>query len=228
MSQSVPPPSARPANAWLFFTRAEARFIDAALARLIPADELGPGAKEANVACFIDRQLASGWGAGARTYRMGPWQEGTPQQGNQSRLTPQEVYRHGIRETNLHCQRVHGRGFDALPAETQDAVLRELQEGRIELESLGAKKFFNLLWKNTEEGFFADPLHGGNHDKIGWKLVGFPGVAAGNYADLIGRHDEPYRVAEPVSILDIEQGRVPVDAQGSPKHIRIQSNGGGR
>lgn len=219
-------PTPRPANAWLFFTRAEARFIDAALARLIPADELGPGAKEANVVCFIDRQLASGWGAGARTYRMGPWLEGTPRQGNQSRLTPQEVYRNGIRETNLHCQRVHGRNFDALPADIQDAVLRDLQEGSIELESMGSKKFFNLLWKNTEEGFFADPLHGGNHDKIGWKLVGFPGVAAGNYAELIGRHDEPYRVAEPVSILDIEQGRVDVDAQGSPKHIRIRVEGG--
>jgi len=63
-------PSHRPANAWLFFTNAESRFTDGAASLLIPADELGPGAKEANVVCFIDRQLASGWGAGARTYRM--------------------------------------------------------------------------------------------------------------------------------------------------------------
>ncbi len=221
----MPDSSAAPANAWLFLTRAEARFIDAALARLIPADELGPGAKEANVTCFIDRQLASGWGSASRLYRMGPWQDGSPQQGNQSRLTPQEIYRAGIRETNLHCARVHGRNFDALPVDIQDGILKELQDGKIELESLGSKRFFNMLWKNTEEGFFADPLYGGNHDKIGWKLVGFPGVAAANYVDLIGRHDEPYRVTEPVSILDIEQGRVQVDAQGSPKHIRIKPAG---
>jgi gluconate 2-dehydrogenase gamma chain len=223
-------PTESQANAWIFLTRAEARFIDAAVARLIPSDELGPGAKEANVTCFIDRQLASGWGSASRTYRMGPWQDGTAQQGNQSRLTPQEVYRHGIRETNLHCMKVHGRHFDALPVETQDGILTALQEGSIELESMGSRKFFNLLWRNTEEGFFADPLYGGNRDKIGWKLVGFPGVAAANYADLIGRHDEPYRVAEPVSIQDIEEGRVQVDAQGSPRHVRVHLKpaGGGK
>jgi gluconate 2-dehydrogenase gamma chain len=217
----MPLPNEIPANAWIFLTRAEARFIDAAVSRLIPADQLGPGAREANVTCFIDRQLASGWGSASRMYRLGPWQDGTPQQGNQSRLTPQEVYRHGIRETNLHCMSAHDRNFDVLPTETQDAILSALQEGSIELPSLGSKKFFNLLWRNTEEGFFADPLYGGNRDKIGWKLVGFPGVAAANYADLIGQHGEPYRVVEPVSILDIEEGRVPVDAQGSPRHVKV-------
>ena len=71
---------------------------------------------------------------------MGPWQDGSPQQGNQSRLTPQEIYRAGIRETNLHCARVHGRNFDALPVDIQDGILKELQDGKIELESLGSKQ----------------------------------------------------------------------------------------
>ena len=39
----------------------------------------------------------------AKQYRQGPWAEGTPQQGYQSPLTPQEIYRVAIRETNLHC-----------------------------------------------------------------------------------------------------------------------------
>ncbi|MEK7878203.1 MAG: gluconate 2-dehydrogenase subunit 3 family protein, partial [Pseudomonadota bacterium] len=76
-------------NAYGYLTQPEVRFLDAAVARLIPADELGPGAKEAGVACFIDRQLTSSWGTHGRNYRMGPWLEGTPQQGFQSRLTPQ-------------------------------------------------------------------------------------------------------------------------------------------
>src|SRR5438105_1566087 len=82
-----------------------------AVARLIPADELGPGAKEAGVALFIDHQLAGAWGTMARNYRQGPWPEGTPQQGYQSPLTPQEVYRAAIREVNQQCTKQYGKAF---------------------------------------------------------------------------------------------------------------------
>ena len=92
----------------MFFSAAEVAFVDAAVARLIPADELGPGAKEAGVTYFIDQQLFGGWGAMAKMYRQGPHPEGTPQQGYQSPLTPQEIYRAAIR--------VRGRR-ERLPAE---------------------------------------------------------------------------------------------------------------
>ncbi|MBI2226683.1 MAG: gluconate 2-dehydrogenase subunit 3 family protein, partial [Betaproteobacteria bacterium] len=95
-----------------------------------------------------------------------------------------------------------------------------LEDGKIELESLSSKLFFGLLLRNTEEGFFADPMYGGNRDKIGWKLIGFPGVAAGNYSEHLDKHNVPYR-AEPVSILDIQQNKVRVDAQGYPKHVML-------
>ena len=77
-----------------------------------------------------------------------------------------------------------------------------------------------MLWRNTEEGFFADPVYGGNRDKVGWKLIGFPGVASGAYAEYVAKHGVLYR-AEPVSILDIQQGRVKIDAQGYPKHVML-------
>ncbi len=207
-------------HAYGYLTQPEVRFLDAAVARLIPADELGPGAKEADVTYFIDRQLISSWGTHGRNYRTGPWREGTPQQGFQSRLTPQEIYRAGIRETNLHCSRQHGKAFEFLAPALQDEVLHGLEDGSIELESLSSKLFFDLLWKNTEEGFFADPLYGGNRDKVGWKLLGFPGVASGAYAEYLEKHNVPYR-AEPVSILDIQQQRVKVDAQGYPIHVML-------
>ena len=57
--------SAQP-HAFGYLTQPEVRFLDAAVARLIPADDLGPGAKEADVTCFIDRQLLSGWGTHGR------------------------------------------------------------------------------------------------------------------------------------------------------------------
>src|SRR5262245_25871007 len=82
-----------PAETYAYLSPAEVQFLEAALARLIPADELGPGAKEAGVAVFIDRQLEGDFGTMAREYRLGPWAEGTPQQGYQSPLTPREIYR---------------------------------------------------------------------------------------------------------------------------------------
>ncbi len=211
-------------HAYFLLTQPEVRFLDAAVARLIPADALGPGAKEAGVTCFIDRQLVSTWGTHGRNYRMGPWQEGKPQQGFQSRLNPQEIYRAAIREIDIHCRKAYGRLFHALKAHEQDEVLRALEQGKIALESLPSKLFFDLLLRNTEEGFFSDPMYGGNRDKIGWKLIGFPGVAAANYAEHLAQQNVPYQV-EPVSILDVVQGRVKVDAQGYPKHVKSNKAG---
>jgi gluconate 2-dehydrogenase gamma chain len=217
----MPEPQPLPGTAYFFLTRPEVRFLDAAVEHLIPTDELGPGARDAGVSCFIDRQLASAWGTYSRNYRMGPWGDGTSQQGNQSRLTPQEIYRAGIRETNIHCVRVHDKAFDFISVEQQEAILRALEMGEIELESLTSKRFFNLMLKNTMEGFFADPMYGGNRNKVGWRLVGFPGVAASTYPQMLEKFNVPYRV-EPVSILDIEQGLVSLDDQGSPKHVPVK------
>ena len=208
-----------PPHVFAYLTQPEVRFLDAAMDRLIPADELGPGAKAAGVTCYIDRALTSVWGTHGRNYRSGPWHDGTPQQGYQSRLTPQELYRAAIREIDTHCTEQYGKAFAFLAPEQQDAVLKALEQNTIELDSVRARSFFELLWRNTEEGFFCDPVHGGNHDKIGWKLIGFPGVASSEYPELMLKGDR-YEV-EPVSILDIEQRRVNVDAQGYPKHIRL-------
>ncbi|HET7596787.1 MAG TPA: gluconate 2-dehydrogenase subunit 3 family protein [Burkholderiales bacterium] len=213
-------------HAYGYLTAQEGRFVDAAVARLIPADDLGPGAREAGVTVFIDRQLAGFWGTHGRNYRTGPWREGTPQQGFQSRLTPQEIYRAGIRETNLHCVKRHGKAFEFLAPEQQDEVLRMLEDNEVLLESLPSRLFFNLLLRNTMEGFFADPMYGGNRDKIGWKLIGFPGLPASNYGELLQNHDLDYR-PEPVSILDVVEGRAKLDAQGYPRHVMVDAPRGG-
>ena len=210
-------------HSWGYLTGPEVRFLDAAVARLIPADDLGPGAKEAGVTVFIDRQLCSTYGVFARAYRMGPWREGTPQQGWQCPLTPQEVYREAIREIDAHCNKLHQRPFSLLTPEQQDAILKELQGGKIELPSVSSKLFFELLLKNTKEGFFGDPIHGGNRDKVGWRLVGFPGVASGEYKKYMAKEYDnvPYEV-EPVSLLDIQEQRAELNSQGFPKHIFLK------
>ena len=55
-------------QAYVYLAPPEAEFVEAAVARLILADELGPGAKEAGVVLFIDHQLVGAWGAMACNY----------------------------------------------------------------------------------------------------------------------------------------------------------------
>jgi gluconate 2-dehydrogenase gamma chain len=155
----------------------------------------------------------------AKMYRQGPHPEGTPQQGYQSPLTPQEVYRAAIRDVNGYCAKQHGKSFAALSTAQQDEVLRGLDAGKIELDTVRAQFFFNMLLANTIEGFFADPVYGGNRDKVGWKLVGFPGVAA-VYTAHIDKHNVPY-VAQPVSIQDIVDNVAQVDEHGHAKHVML-------
>ena len=203
----------------LFLTRAEADFIDAASSCFIPSDDLGPGATEAGVTFFIDRQLHGAWGAMARGYRLGPWPEGTPQQGYQSPLTPREVYRTAIREIDAWCETQYRKRFADLPKSQQDALLKLLDAGELTLESVSGTLFMNLLWTNTQEGFFADPVYGGNRNKVGWRLVGFPGVAAA-YTEHVERHGQPYSV-EPVGIDDMLGRAVELDEHGHPIHRKL-------
>ena len=149
--------------------------------------------------------------------------DGTPEQGFQSRLTPQEIYRIGIQEINAICRARYERPFDQLQPEKQDEMLKALEKGQVDLPSLSSKLFFDLLWRNTEEGFFADPLYGGNRGKVGWKLLGFPGMPSGVYKDHI---DNPAPLHfEPVSMLDVQQGKAQLDGNGFAKHITIKPAG---
>jgi gluconate 2-dehydrogenase gamma chain len=206
--------------AYRYLIKPEVRFLEAAVEILIPTDELGPGARDAGVVPFIDGQLASGWGQHGRQYRSGPWMEGTPQQGWQSPLTPQELYRIAIRETNIACTARHGKVFNFLPVPVQTEILQALESGALELPSVSSALFFGLLHRNTMEGFFADPMYGGNRDKVGWRLIGFPGVAASDYNDHLLQHNEAYAV-EPVSILDLVQDEARADSQGYARHIPL-------
>ena len=192
------------AHAWLFFDGNEARAAEAAVARLIPADDAGPGAKEAGVAVFIDRQLAGAWGSGDHLYRHSPFVAGTPQQGYQLAFTPAEMFRLGLAKLDEASRRMYGVAFADVTAERQDALLADAEHGKLDLGVLPSAAFFGALLDATMEGFFSDPIYGGNRDKIGWKLVGFPGVHA-SYANDIERHGAAW-TRPPASIADAANG----------------------
>lgn len=191
-------------EAYTFLTEPESAFVEAAVERLIPADELGPGGRETGVAFYIDQQLSGQFGYAAKMYQQGPWvADASPDFGYQLPLTPQHVYRLGIAATNAYCEKTYGKTFDKLDAAHQDDVLTALDGAKLTFEGVPAKTFFEMLYGNTVEGFFADPLYGGNRNKAGWKLVGFPGAAAAYYP-FIEKHNVPYKVA-PQSIADLQQ-----------------------
>jgi len=194
VAAAAPPSYAAPAERYL--TADETAFVEAAIARIIPTDELGPGAKDAGVATFIDRQLAGPYGRAETWYMQGPWRKGTEEQGWQLKLTPAQLYRAAIRDIDEHVRgRETCKSFAQLDEKAQDALLHALEKGEVELPHAPAKDFFELLVQNTVEGFLADPMYGGNRDFAGWKLVGFPGPRYNYVAEIeqFGkRYDMPY------------------------------------
>lgn len=183
---------------WQFFTEDEAATVEAIVERLIPADDLSISGKDAGCALFIDRQLAGAYGGFERLYMHGPFQDGTPQQGDQSALTPRQRYRIGLGALNDYCRNEHGDVFAALSGDQRDQILTQLEEEEIQLDDIDTLMFFEIVLQNTMEGFFADPLYGGNRDMVSWKMIGFPG-ARYDYRDYVERHNEDLGF-KPVSI----------------------------
>ena len=183
----------------LFFDEHEWRTIDAAVARIIPADH-EPGAREAGVTDFIERFLsgidfvhAKADGSGFKPLHgkaVEAWQE---------RIREARVlYRDGVRTLDDLSREAYGVAFVALSTDQQDSVLRRLERGTLaeadeqvdEKANLGGAPpsnqpvttdglgFFDTLVLHVRQGFYADPVYGGNRDRIGWKVIGYPGAAS--------------------------------------------------
>jgi gluconate 2-dehydrogenase gamma chain len=166
-----------------FFTAVEARVVQAAAERIFPSDASGPGATEAGVVIYIDRQLAGPYGGDKYRFTQAPFVESVPEHGYQGKQTPREIYREGIRQL---------ANFAELPANQQDQRLHAIE----------TSMFFRLLRQHTMEGMFSDPMHGGNAGLIGWQLIGYPGPLM-SYRDEIDKtHGQPW-VRKPVSLAQV-------------------------
>lgn len=163
-----------------FFDEDEALIVKAAASRIFPSGDSGPGASEANVVIYIDRQLAGPYGQDCRRYTHGPFADGPSDLGYQGKATPREIYRESLRPL---------KGFERLAPAEQDARLKEIE----------STEFFSLLRQHTIEGMFCDPMHGGNKDMVGWQLLGFPGPYMSYYADVDKHFGEAFR-PKPISL----------------------------
>jgi gluconate 2-dehydrogenase gamma chain len=137
-----------------FFTAEEAAEVEAIAARIIPTDDT-PGAREAGVVYFIDRGLVTFGADDQKTYR-----EGLPDL-----------------QARVNDMFPNASKFSGLAAEQQDEVLHSFDDKtdaprRAFRERPGAQNFFETLRQHTIAGFLIDPDYGGNHDGVGWKVIG--------------------------------------------------------
>jgi gluconate 2-dehydrogenase gamma chain len=197
-----------PPAVYVFFNREGAAFIEGAVARLIPADPQWPGAVEVGVPNYIDKQLAGAWGAGERLYRSGPWRVGTPTQGYQLPFTPAELFHTALGAISRDLSQA-GTSFARMGSDEQDAYLRRLEGGEKNLGGVPSEVFFEHLWQSTVEGFFSDPVYGGNRGMVGWRMVGFPGAYA-SYYELVDQHGLRLDRA-PMSLAEDFHGHMTID-----------------
>lgn len=206
-AQQPPAPAAAPAapaiEGYEFLNLEEAAFVEALVDHMVPADDLSPKGTDIGINVYIDRALAGAWGKGDRLYLQGPWKRGVPNQGYQLPLTPAELYRAGIAATNGHCRNTYGKTFDRLDEAQREAVLVALSSGKLTFENgLPSRVFWGTVYETVMQGMFADPIHGGNRNKAGWRMLGFPGAIAVNRENIAKYRDKPFPT-DPVGIADL-------------------------
>jgi gluconate 2-dehydrogenase gamma chain len=141
-----------PGNPWRFLREDEARTLAAICERIIPADQ-EPGAEWAGVVTFIDRQLVGAYRRLRNTYQ---W---------------------GLAATDATSRAMFGKPFVGLSSQQQDALLETMDKGQARgdcWKQVSAKTFFDLVVNHTKQGFYGDPRHGGNRERVSWKMLRLP------------------------------------------------------
>ena len=146
------------------------KILEAFVDRLIPRDELGPGAAEAGAHVYIDRALA-GPNAGEK-----------------------QTFVDGLAAVDAFAKSAQGAAFSDLSPEKRDAVLTAMDKGAA-TGFANAQPFFNRVRRLTLEGMFGDPFYGGNRNFAGWDLIRYPGprLAVGPEDQRMDKLPSPYR-----------------------------------
>lgn len=206
---AVPPTaSAGPADAapvvYQSLGPTEAAFVEHLVEVMCPADEFTPGGVACGLAVFIDRQLAGAFGRGERLYQQGPWRPGRREDGYQLPLNPAQYFKLGLAAAGAACTKLHGRSFTSLGPTEADAFLQALAAGKVSSPEVQLDVWFNeMVYPLFTQACFADPLYGGNRDKVFWKMIGYPGLPAVNGLNMIKYRGKPFPGrAAPMSMED--------------------------
>jgi len=129
----------------------ERQTLEAFIDRLVPKDELGPGAVECGAANYIDLSLADALAG---------------EKGN---------FVEGLAAVDAFARKDHGGAFTGLTPEKRDEVLTAFEAGQVS-GFANARAFFARVRRLTLEGMFSDPYYGGNKNFAGWDLIRYPGA----------------------------------------------------
>jgi gluconate 2-dehydrogenase gamma chain len=178
--------------------------LTAVFDRLIPKDELGPSASEAGCVDFLDAQMSGAYGESKDLYLERPFSADESElMGLTISLRTRRDYTvAGLDFINGCALKKFGHSFAELSGERMDSLLLDLEAGRLDWEGAGSgNRLFEFLLMSVREGYFSDPLYGGNRDMVGWKLVGFPG-ARYDYRQYIDRRGQQLGL-EPISLIPV-------------------------
>jgi len=162
--------SGAPTQSAPVFSAAQRKTLEAFLDRLVPKDELGPGAVECGAANYIEQALA-----GALAEEKATFLE-------------------SLASIDSFARSSQGASFDELTADKQDAVLSAM-DGGTAAGFPNARAVFARFRRLTLEGMFSDPYYGGNRNFAGWDLLRYPGprVAVSPAEQKIKVDIKPYR-----------------------------------
>ena len=139
-----------PADATHFFTPEEVRLVEAVSEQIIPADK-DPGARDARVVLFIDRQL------------VGPYAQ----------------HQAAYRAVFAPCRR-HAAGSSASLSKLWVGTTKRKSWPRLKRDGLPKElwksptctEFFNLVLEHTKQGFYGSPQNGGNYNYVSYQMLG--------------------------------------------------------
>ncbi len=200
--QARPAPTESEGGGRLFLDEHQREFIAAAVARIIPTDQ-DPGAAEANVVEFIDRYISGIDFVYATADGTGFLQiTGKEADAWRQRIgSVQQRYAEGIEQIEELSRSRFGSGFTGLDPDQQDEILATssgwpkptdfaigsvVQGRQVKAGEGGAPPsnqpipddeldFFPMLVLHARQGFYSDPVYGGNRGRVGWDVIGFPG-----------------------------------------------------
>lgn len=147
---TLAPHAARAAVQWRYFTDPEARLVGAIVEQIIPTDQ-DPGARDAGVVNYIDKQLAGFFRKHAETYRQ---------------------CLVGVQQTS---QAMFKGDFETLAWDDQTSVLKALESGQVKeaaWKAQSSRGFFEMVRQHTMQGFYGSPRHGGNKGFASFKMIG--------------------------------------------------------
>ena len=198
-------PAPAPAAGYESFGPDEAGFVEAMVTVMCPADNLTPNGVDCGVAVYIDRQLAGGFGQGERLYMHGPWKKGKPQLGYQMPLAPEQYFKFGLAVADAAANKRFGKAFAALATADADTFLHDIAGGKVTDDRIDLASWFNeTVYPLFAQGCFADPIYGGNVNKVFWKMIGYPGLPAVHTLDMVNYLGKPDPDGQnPKSIADL-------------------------